>query len=99
MSEADRNPQQGGSPLARALPGVSNDAGSELAVALVIAGGLGTLYAIRKGLVGIGDLRLTGSTVGAIEWLAYAAVVGGTLRVLSTQYPDNPIIGALGFVY
>ena len=98
MNEAERNPQQGQSVAARVIPGMSNS-GSELSVALVILGGLGTLYAIRKGLVGIGDLRLTGSTIGAIEWLAYAAVVGGSLRVAQTQFPDSEILKALAFVY
>ena len=99
MTMRDNNDTQAVNPIARMIPGVSNDAGSEVSVAVLILAGLGTLYAIRRGLLGIGDLRITGSAVGALEWLAYAAVVGGSLRVLSTQFPDSEVIKALNFVY
>ena len=76
------------------------NAGSEtLAVATVIGAGLVTLTLLRKGLGGLGDFQLRASTLGAVEWLAYAAVVGGTIRVLQTNYPDSKIVNALGFVY
>lgn len=69
-----------------------------LAVAGVIGAGLLILISLRKGLKGIGDFQLTGSALGAVEWFAYAAVVGGTVRVLQTQYPDSKIINAIAFV-
>lgn len=72
---------------------------STLAVGGVILGGLATLYLLRRGLRGIGDLQLTGSALSAVEWAAYAAVVGGTLRVAQTAFPDNKVVQALGFVY
>lgn len=70
----------------------------KVAVAAVVVGGVVTLYALNKGLRGIGDLRLTGSAAGAVEWLAYAAVVGGAVRVAQVQWPDHPAVQALGFV-
>lgn len=81
----------------RPAPVVNSD-GSNVAVAAVIGGGLVTLWALRRGMKGIGDFQLTGSAVGAVEWLAYMAVVSGTIRVLSVNYPDNPIVQALTFV-
>lgn len=70
-----------------------------IAVALVLAGGLVSLAILRKGMKGIGDLQLFASTMGAVEWLAYAAVVGGTLRVAQINFPDNKLVQALAFIY
>lgn len=73
--------------------------GVEMQVALTIAAGVGILYMLRKGMKGIGDFQLTGSTVGAVEWAAYAAVVGGTFRVLQANFPESKVVQALAFVY
>ena len=70
-----------------------------IAVALVLAGGLVSLAILRKGMKGIGDLQLFASTMGAVEWLAYAAVVGGALRVAQINFPDNKLVQALAFIY
>ena len=78
---------------------MGNSGSETLAVAAVIGGGLVTLALLRKGLGGLGDVQLRASTLGALEWLAYAAVVGGTIRVLQTNYPDSKLVSALGFVY
>lgn len=72
--------------------------GSNVAVAAVIGGGIVTLWAIRRGFSGIGDFQLRGSTIGAVEWLAYMAVVSGTIRILSVNYPENRALQALNFV-
>ena len=70
-----------------------------IAVALVLAGGLVSLAILRKGLKGVGDLQLFASTMGAVEWLAYAAVVGGGLRIAQINFPDNKLVQALAFIY
>lgn len=73
--------------------------GEPMAVAAVVGLGLATLYALNRGFRGIGDFQLTGSTVRGIEWAANAMVVGGTLRVLQANFPENRFVQALAFVY
>jgi hypothetical protein len=90
------NDANGSKTLSLKLP---TGGGDELIVAGVILGGMATLYALRKGMKGIGDFQLTGSTVGALEWAAYAAVVGGTIRVLQANFPENKIVRAVSFIY
>jgi len=79
-----------------AMPNLQSE---PIAVALVLAGGLVSLAILRKGMKGIGDLQLFASTMGAVEWLAYAAVVGGALRVAQINFPDNKLVQALAFIY
>lgn len=72
--------------------------GDQAAVAAAIVGGLVLLYAIRRG-VRVGPVALTGSALGAAEWLGYALVVGGTLRTAATIWPENGLVRAVnGFI-
>jgi hypothetical protein len=79
-----------------AMPNMQSE---NLAVAIVLAGGLVSLALLRKGMKGIGDLQLFASAMGAVEWLAYAAIVGGTLRVAQINFPENKLVQALAFIY
>jgi hypothetical protein len=85
--------------LGRIFPGGTSPSSDEVAVATVILGGLGVLYLIRKGVKGLGPVELVGSTLSAIEFAGYLVVVGGTIRVITTRYPENPLARALSFVY
>ena len=71
----------------------------EVAVALLMVGGLATLWALRKGMRGIGPLQLTGSAVSGVEFAAYLVVVGGMIRVAQATWPENPVVKASAFIY
>lgn len=71
----------------------------QAAVAALILGGAVMLYGLRRGMRGIGPIELTGSMVGAAEFLAYLIVVGGTIRTLQTRFPDHAVSRALAFIY
>jgi hypothetical protein len=72
--------------------------GDQAAVAAAIVGGLVLLAVIRRGAK-VGPVQLTGSAVGAAEWLGYALVVGGTMRTAATLWPDNGFVRAVnGFI-
>jgi hypothetical protein len=83
----------------RILPGGMQPSGSEVAVAGVILGGAALLWALRRGLKGLGPVELAGSTLSGLEFFGYLMVVGGTIRVLQTQFPDNPVLAAINFIY
>lgn len=71
----------------------------QFAVAALVASGALMLWGLRRGMRGIGPIELTGSMVGAAEWFAYLLTVGGTIRVIQTQYPDSAAARALAFIY
>lgn len=71
----------------------------QFAVAALIGAGALLIMSLRKGLRGIGPIELTGSSVGAAEWFGYLLVVGGTIRVIQTQYPDSAVARGLAFIY
>ena len=71
----------------------------QAAVAAMIGVGALGIWALRKGMRGIGPIELTGSMVGATEWLAYLLVVGGTIRTIQTKYPDAAFSRAMSFIY
>ena len=83
----------------KALPGGERPSMEEGSVALLIAGGLVGLFALRKGLKGIGPIQLTGSGIAGAEFLFYLLVVGGMIRTAQATWPENPIVKATAFIY
>jgi hypothetical protein len=81
------------------FPGGQRASSDELAVALTILAGLGALVAIRRGVKGLPGVELAGSTLSAVEFTGYLFVVGGTLRVLTTRFPDSAFARAVNFIY
>lgn len=85
--------------LPRLIPGGEAPGPQELAVAGVLLGSLGLLWAFRKGFRGLPGVELSGSAARGVEFAAYLMVVGGTLRVLSIQFPNSNVAKAINFLY